>query len=256
MTSAIDTLLATFAIVAFNVTTGAAITGIGLSIRGLFGLRRRSLDGLFTSFWVGYAALQSFLVIWNFAFAVRPAVYAGVLVAGIGGLVWRWRDPVDRQAPLPRWMIWSSVAFCLWVANLSLAPLTYFDSALYHMQAVRWAIEHPAVPGLANLFGPLGFNSAVWLYDAMVNVGPGSGASWHVSNGLFVSVLAIQLLVAAGRFAHETTVAGRSAQMYGLLLLPVVVNSALDGRVSSYSTVVPATLAVLAAALIAHRALT
>jgi hypothetical protein len=38
-----------------------------------------------------------------------------------------------------------------------------YDNGLYHLQAVKWNSEFPITPGLANLHGRLGFNSALYL---------------------------------------------------------------------------------------------
>lgn len=37
-----------------------------------------------------------------------------------------------------------------------------YDSSLYHLQAIKWIEKFPAIPGLANLHGRLGFNSNVF----------------------------------------------------------------------------------------------
>jgi hypothetical protein len=44
--------------------------------------------------------------------------------------------------------------------NALTSAITCNDITGYHLQAVRWVAEFGSVPGLANLHGRLGFNSA------------------------------------------------------------------------------------------------
>lgn len=42
------------------------------------------------------------------------------------------------------------------------SPLLHRDTGLYHLQAIKWIQEYPAVPGLANLHTRFGFNSNIF----------------------------------------------------------------------------------------------
>jgi hypothetical protein len=58
-----------------------------------------------------------------------------------------------------------------------------YDSGLYHLNTIRWANTYPAVPGLVNLHGRLGFNCSFFLYAAMLNAGPFVHRCHHLANG-------------------------------------------------------------------------
>jgi hypothetical protein len=45
-----------------------------------------------------------------------------------------------------------------------------YDSALYHLQAIKWIEKFPALPGLANLHGRLGFDSNVFSLFALASL--------------------------------------------------------------------------------------
>jgi hypothetical protein len=130
-------------------------------------------------------------------------------------------------------------AMTLWEANLAMAPLQHWDSAEYHLQAVMWAEQYPVVPGLANLFARLAYNSSAFLFDAMLNAGPWTGQAHHVANSLLIMVLLAQGVhgfrrVLAGQFDRRLAAA--------LALLPIAVALGLQGRGSSLDTDTPATI--------------
>ena len=251
MTDAAHTALSTLAILAFNLAVALALTGLGLGIRRAFGLRRHAVEDCFQAFWMGFGVTVAFLLVWNFVLPVGASAFVAVFVAGAGAAVLVARSDQFEAARTPGWAVVLTSVFWLWIANLSLAALTNWDSAFYHMQGVKWAHEFPVVPGLANLFGPLGFDNASFLYNAMVGVGPWTSEPWHVSNGLLISVAGAQAILAGARFIHSHD----SRDLFGVLLLPFLVDSAMSGGVSSYSTVLPMSLTVLAATLTSVRAM-
>ncbi len=250
MSHVLNTLMATTASLAFEATLAAAFVVLGLSARRAFGLKRHDIEDVFQAFWMGFGGVLTVLLAANFWVPIGQTAFWILLgSAAAVWVVWIRKDEFALHPAPPRWALLAAAGFCLWVSNLSLGSMAYFDSALYHMQGVRWAHEYAIVPGLANLFGPLGFNNGSFVYNAMLNVGPWNGASWHVSNGVLVCVLGVQLLVTASR-RHDRSIHG----LFCLLLLPLAVDSALDNRVSSYGTVVPMTLLVAAVAVAISRA--
>lgn len=228
----------TFFIALTFLVVSAAFCGIGLMIRRAFGLIEIELDDVFTAFWMGFAAVVLFLLIWNFFLPVRGSALAVVLSAGGAGVVLA-RASLRRLAAADRPTGWVRVlavvvVVLLWIANISTGEMTNWDSALYHMQGVKWAHEYPAVPGLANLFGPLGFNNASFLYDAMLGSWMWEGKGWHLSNGLLMLGLVVPIIVAGARFLrHEKR---RSpADLFALLILATVVDRIMSHS-SSYTT--------------------
>jgi len=133
----------------------------------------------------------------------------------------------------------------LWLANLSLGPLDNYDSALYHLQAVRWAEDFPAVPGIGNLDGPLAFNNSYSLFSAMLSVGPWQGRANHLANGLLVLVFLGQSIIAGARLLAGEREPGR---LFDFLLLAAVASRALNGGVSNFGTDLGASLLLLVSA--------
>src|SRR5260370_23695802 len=94
----------------------------------------------------------------------------------------------------------------------SVTSATCYDIMGYHLQAVRWAGEFGSVPGLANLHGRLGFNSALHPLAALLS---SPGGFWlgreYVNTSIVVATLAV---LAQGIEAWSTR------SIYALLLLP------------------------------------
>jgi hypothetical protein len=261
MTALFGGVLGTLSVLAFNATLAVALTGVGLVLRRGFGLMKATLEDWFTAFWMGFGLVIVFLMLWNFFLPLgggAPLVI--VLVTGMTGVVaarrWGWVAKSLWESAPPLWAVVSAVLFSLWVSNLSLGLISRgfigWDSALYHMQGVKWASSYPAVPGLGNVFGPLAFNNASFLWNAMLDSGPWSGRAWHVSNSVLVSVFGAQLILSASRMLDRNTPV-HSFPVFALVLLPEAVNLALDG-VPNFMTAVPASLLLMVTATLLYRA--
>jgi hypothetical protein len=236
----------TLAIFATHLVLSAAFCGIGLTLRRAFRLRSVSVDDVLLAFWMGLGATLVFLLAWNFALPVNGAALALVLVTGLTGLVAAWRraarEPAGDPWRPPMWALVAIGILGLWFANAALHYMDAWDTAMYQMQAVRWAREYPAVPGLANLFGPLGYNSTNILYDAMVDHGFWSGRAWHVVNGPPLLAAAAAAVFGAARFAQK----GSAADLFPVLLLAPVVNLVIVGSsAASFRTDMIVTLVIL-----------
>jgi hypothetical protein len=256
MTAIFSALLGTLFVFSFNAILAASFTGLGLLLRKAFGLKHATIEDCFTAFWMGFGLIIAFLMLWNFALPIgggAPLII--VLVAGIAGMLGTRRSmtaAIWGSAP-PRWSVICAVLFSLWVANLSLGQMTAWDSALYHMQGVKWASSYPVVAGVANVFGPIGFNNASLLYDAMFDAGPWRDHAWHVANGVLVSVFAAQLITSAARILKRTPPTG--VAVFSLFLLPTAASAALDG-VPNFMTVVPSSLVLMVTIILVYRAFT
>jgi len=184
-------IAATFAVMS------VALTGIGLLIRRAFVAASADVDDCLAAFWMGFSAVILFLLIWNFVAPVTVATLTIVVLTGIAGMVSArealaalWRAGRGQRTT---WWTMGGVALAwLWLANLSTGAMTNWDTTLYHMQGVQWALTYPVVPGLANLFGPMAFNNASLLYDAMLGTGPWAGQGWRVANGVLLAGLVAQ----------------------------------------------------------------
>jgi len=127
------------------------------------GLRSLSVDDCLLGFWVGLAAVLLGLMAAHFFVPIGGGALLFVLAGG-GLSLWSWRGELRRILGEARAGVVAPWAFAFalvafWVANASLAPMNNSDTAGYHLPAIRWVGTYPVVPGLANLFGPLGFNN-------------------------------------------------------------------------------------------------
>lgn len=234
----------------------ASFAGVGLLVRRAFGLRDLDLDDLLSAFWTGFGAVIFLLLVWNFVLPIGGVALSTVMLVGAAGW-YLWRDGLAavgaETRTLPAWLVLGIVAAGLWVANHALDGPRNWDTALYHMQGVAWARHYRVPPGLANLFGPLGFNNSSLLYDALLDVGPWAGRSWHVANAVPVTVLAVQSLLGAARVLANRAM--RAADLFAFLLFAAVLSLANGDLASSFVTDVPQTAVRLALIMLWYRML-
>ena len=242
--------LGTLSILLTQLVLAVALAGIGLTVRRAFGLRRIGLDDCFFGFWTGLAAVTLFLLLWNFLFPVTGAALLIVLAAGTLG----WfgvRRALAGMFESDPWRPGRTTGLLLlragvWIAKLSLGQMSSWDSALYHLQVVKWAETYPAVPGIGNLDGPLAFNNSYLLFDAMLSAGPWQGRAYHLANGLPILVFLWQSILAGARLGAGDR---RPDRLFQFLLLAPAASIALHGRTSSFITDLAPTLVVMVVAV-------
>lgn len=171
---------------------------------------RRSIYGVFDLFWTGFAVLCVLVQIAHLFVALRSPITA-VLILG-GGIaaaaiairrsrlsIRAWRAPLLAMLP-----------FVLWAALVSSREPPQWDFGLYHLQAIRWAEQYRHVPGLANLYAPLGQVSAFLFMSAALDIG-GALQPYHIAGALLVLVVAAEgctaLVEASRRIDAETVFA-------------------------------------------------
>lgn len=124
------------------------------------------------------------------------------------------------------------------VAAILLFGISYFaslsvgwpDTYGYHLIAVKWANLYKVVPGLANLYTRLGFNSSFFLFAAMVDNLILKDRSSHVALSLLTSVLALEFLWIFVKSKNKYL------KWFILLALPIFVEGIVhDVQVSSLS---------------------
>jgi hypothetical protein len=241
---------------------GAAMVGIGLLWRGVFGLDLRDRGGphpgpppayrgrelarisgsdIFLSFWCGFALVLMFLQFWNLASRINGIAFLIVLVVGLIGLIIRarsWRAWIARILTTRGGTLILILLATIWVSNRAIGPGNAEDSGLYHYRAVRWAAAYPIVPGIGNLSSALALNNISFLYDAMLESGPWHRRSEHVANGLLLAMMLAGIIASAARIWRNRD--SRSAgDFYLLTLLPVVIYLMLGKDVSNPKTDLP-----------------
>jgi hypothetical protein len=137
----------------------------------------------------------------------------------------------------------SVVLAALWVAGQCLGPFQSWDGVLYHVQGVAWAKAHPAIPGIANLHGPLAFNNSSFLYDALVDSWIWEGRGFHVAHGTLLLVSVLQG-VSAGLRWRRPGQSGNRSRLLEFLLLPIAL--CYTPEVATYSTDLPMALTLSA----------
>jgi hypothetical protein len=170
-----------------------AFTAAGLLI---VNIGRPGRYSIFDQFWAGIAVAIAALQVVHFIFPIRPGVALPIAAACAAIGAW---DGLARLRHVSRGVLVTVAAFTAWAAVASLNAPPQFDFGLYHLQSVRWNQSLPIVPGLANLYWPLGQNSGAFLLAAALD--PGSFTrvqAYHVTGGLFVVVLAAEACVALG----------------------------------------------------------
>ena len=244
----IQLCLGTLSILVTQLVVAAALVGVGLGVRRGFGLRRLGLDDGFLAFWTGLGAVILFLMLWNFFLPISGVVLPLVLLAGAAGLAGNrsgLAGVLREEGWRPSRGVWLLLGLvALWIANLSLGPLDNWDSALYHIQAVKWAESYPVVPGLANLDGPIAFNNSTWLFDALLSSGPWRDRSNHLANGLLILVFLLQAIVAGARLSTGRL---QPVRVFQLLLFTPAASLAFHGRISSFVTDIGPALVVMIA---------
>ncbi|HEX4931734.1 MAG TPA: hypothetical protein VFV33_01065 [Gemmatimonadaceae bacterium] len=244
-------LVGTLAILLSHAVLTAAFVGLGLSVRRAFGARTVAIRDVPVAFFVGVGLVVAVLYAWTFVFPINSIPLAIVLVAGLGSLL-PWRralatlgrdEPWSRTRWLPAVLILSS----LWVANLCRGPLINSDTALYHYQGVLWAKAHPTVPGLVNLFGPLGFNNGSFVYDALLDAGPWSGEAHHIANGLLLQAFLSFAWLGLFRIWRATG-SERLQGVFDAVLIAPATNMVVQDWLTSFATDLPETVFLLMAA--------
>ena len=105
--------------------------------------------------------------------------------------------------------------FIGWGVVIARGGVRVYDTGTYHIQAMRWIKDYGVVPGLANLFPQLGYNSAWHVFCGLLDHGMfGQGRSYHVA-GLLVFVYFLAFCMEG----YELLAAGRSSPSVFLRLL-------------------------------------
>jgi hypothetical protein len=248
----ISLLSGTLSILATWTVLSVAFIGLGLGVKRMLGPSHTDVDQSVTCFWVGFSLAILFLQMWHFAFRISWFPLAIILVFGALGISWNraaLSAAMSRSGVRQHRALLMVLLGCgLWVANSATGSGDDWDYGVYHLSAVRWTSAYPIIHGLGNLHGRLAFNSSYYLYAAMLDVGPWSGASNHLANGLLVTALLFQIVIAAFRFWNDGQ---RKERRYPLelgLLAPALFLAARHGTLASVITDLPVAVLLFVAA--------
>lgn len=210
--------------------------GMGLLV---LNVRRRTagLDSaqLALAPWLGWAAALAVLQVWHLLLPVRGEALTLLCLLSATGYVLNRRALaafVVARGGVLALAAAGSIPVMLWVASHCANQPGVYDCGLYHLSAIRWVCEYPAVPGLALLHGRLGFNNSSALYAALLDQGLFSHRSHQLAGGFLVLLLFARSALAAVRWGRARTPAIHEI-FYALAAVPVAIWVVNAGEVSS-----------------------
>jgi len=214
------------------------LRGFGYLLRRVFRNPETVAGDWHIDAWTGWGASIIFLQIWHIFLPVDWRTFSIVCTSGILGSIWA--VAASRTEPWPgpsRRAVATTLIFALttiWLANHAVRQPAIRDTGLYHLNAVRWAVEYPVVPGLGNLHGRLAFNNSFFLYAAMLDVGPFAHKSHQLVVGLLMLLVIWRCLQGLVHLMIERDNNGADLY-YALFLAPVVVWCVASGHACSLS---------------------
>ena len=118
---------------------------------------------------------------------------AGVALAGLQHRALAARAGAFGWAPVAALLL--LVSACLYLgAKIPGTTTSHFDAGLYHVQAVRLAMEQPLILGIANIHMRFGYNSVVFPTAALLSGGLPGLAAALTGNALLLSFVAVAVL--------------------------------------------------------------
>ena len=187
-------VLVTWFVVAFSlISMGLLLASlVGRSTSRIALLRRAIWWGLLLAT-IAICALSLFLPLNSAKTAV--ALLLTTLVLGIPGWVRFAKSKSTRIG-----ISWSKIILLgalvvaqIYLALAALGPVTGYDTGLYHLGAIKYAADFSALPGLANLYGPLGYATSQFPMAAVLGNGPWGIEGFRILNGLVMGLVAFDL---------------------------------------------------------------
>ncbi len=161
--------------------------------------------------WLGLSALVTYLnLVHLFIPLSSHFVIGGVTLLSISAIAWH-RTAVSSEVKRilvnrSSLQLKNSIIFIglLFLANLSLAPISNYDSGLYHLGLVRYLAHEPIIPGLANLHSRFGLSSSTYSIAAFFEGGLWGSDGYRLGNGFVLLFLVFECSKRFRRFkTHE-----------------------------------------------------
>lgn len=165
-------------------------------------------------FWFGLVIVIAILQIWSIFLPVN--IYSLLFVFLLSGV--SLLTVLKKKISLPKldlkFLIFSSIILLV-LSYFASLHVYWYDTNLYHLNAVKWANLYPVVPGLANLHDRFGTGSSLFLFASMIDNWFLKDRSSHVALSLLAAVLSIQLLWIFMKSKE------RLIKIFSLLVLPL-----------------------------------
>ena len=151
---------------------------------------------IFYQFWFGLVLVIGLLQVISLFLPVNTVAFIILSLLAVFFAVSNFRSVKNKLIYIIDRVSTARGFFTLLAVSLLIAAVAYSanrsvlhsDTFIYHFNAVKWAKEYAAVPGLANLHGRLGFNSSFFLFAALTETGLKAGSSSHIALSLLMAV--------------------------------------------------------------------
>jgi hypothetical protein len=168
-------------------------------------------------------AAVAFAETWSLFGGVTPWANAALILLLVIFAVARWRIFKSVLGQSVRSTRWRNLIFllpCLAFASLNALTNGFcYDTLLYHLAAIRWVADFGSVPGLANLHGRLGFNTALHPLAALLGSPFGIAVGREFVNPVIVVSVGAALLQSVRLNSKEFFL---TDSVYACLLFPLV----------------------------------
>lgn len=244
------------------VAFGAAFIGIGLLLQNCLGVgtaggngggggfggmvgRQDGVGGGLTtdyvmrSFWIGLSGTIFVVSVLHIWWPMGKGTGGLVLGVGAAGLLLHGMELVRIIGGVIRSRLGVLIVMTLmgvWLANRSIGPTTNIDSAGYHLAALKWVVEEPLIPGLANVCARLGLNYSTFLYYGMIE--GLFGHSWNIGPSLLIVAVMARAIVGGARVLRGATLTAED--IVPMAVMVPLSGAAISSNISSPSTDVPA----------------
>jgi hypothetical protein len=195
---------------------GCVVTAfLPTSFRYRLSLPELILPGLFVA--------VSFAEAWSLFGGVTPWAnpVLVLILAILASTRWRvFRVTLGDSVRSTRWRNLILLLPCLVIAAMNALTNGFcYDTLLYHLAAIRWVAEFGSVPGLANLHGRLGFNTALHPLVALFGSPFGIAVGREFVNPVIVVSVCAVLLQSVGLRRKEFFAPD---SVYACLLFPLI----------------------------------
>jgi hypothetical protein len=204
----------------------AAVVLLGYPLAYLLNLRSHGTATLRGSLWLGtLVSIIAILAIGIFTPLRSPTAlvtFGILLAAGAVATIYLLRSNhrngnFTLQITKTDWLLIAGLGAALaYLALAALGPVTNYDSGLYHLGAIKYAGDYATIPGIANLYFPLGYNTSLYPVGAFLGNGPWNGNGFRLFNGFLIVLLVVDVVL---RLARTKNVKGkRSTGTYFLVI--------------------------------------
>lgn len=204
---------------------------------------------LFRYFWIGLIVLVAILQIYSLFLPVDKTALSFVVGVSIFLCLTSPKIAIGQIKDVLRSIKPLQINFALLIfAGLILITFAhearqliyFYDTILYHLNAVKWISTYPAIPGLGNLHTRLAFSGPFFMYASITNIGIFYEKSAHIAISLLTAVVFLQWM--ATMVKREASL---PQKIFCLLTLPYIVTKGWSYEMASLSTDIAMSLPLL-----------